>query len=142
MTIERLLEAGRALDAGRLEQAERIYRQVSDADPRSSIAIVGLARVAQRRGDAATAARLAEAALAVDPGNVAAQRLLGEPTSEAPQRRAPALAGAMSVVLPRPPSSDDSESGDQDWPWPALDEQLARYRRPGPGRLDRLLKRG
>ncbi len=130
--IERLVDAGRALEANRLEQAERIYRQVVDADPRSSIAIVGLARVADRRGDHAAAARLAQAALVIDPSNVAAQRLLGGHNAVA--------AGDGSAT------SSDTVSlragGDGDWPWPDLEDQLARYRAAGPGLLARLLKRG
>jgi uncharacterized protein HemY len=77
VSIERLLEAHRALDAGQLDRAEQIYRQVADMDPRSAIAAVGLARVAQRRGTDEEAARLAESALLIDPDNAAARQLAG-----------------------------------------------------------------
>ena len=60
---------------GRLDEAERMYRQAADADPRNSIAVVGLARVALERGDEPEAWRQARAALAIDPENVAARRL-------------------------------------------------------------------
>jgi tetratricopeptide (TPR) repeat protein len=73
--IEVLLQAERALTMGLLDQAERLYRQAADADPRNSIAIVGLARVALERADDARALQLAWRALAVDPENVAAGRL-------------------------------------------------------------------
>ena len=73
--IEVLLQAERALAAGLVDQAERLYRQTLEADPRNSIAVVGLARVAIERADDAGALRLAWRALAIDPENAAAVRL-------------------------------------------------------------------
>jgi hypothetical protein len=73
--IELLLEAERALSFGLVERAETLYRQVAAADPKNSIAIVGLARVALERADDAQALTYARQALAIDPENDAARRL-------------------------------------------------------------------
>jgi Tfp pilus assembly protein PilF len=72
---EGLLQAERALMVGLLDQAEHLYRRAADADPRDSIAVVGLARVALERADDARALQLAWRALSIDPENAAAQRL-------------------------------------------------------------------
>jgi tetratricopeptide (TPR) repeat protein len=73
--IELILEAERSLSVGRLDQAEQLYRQASELDPRNSIAVVGLARVALERDDEASALHLARRALTIDPENAAARRL-------------------------------------------------------------------
>lgn len=73
--IELLLEAERALSFGRLERAEQLYRQVARNDPKNSIAVVGLARVALDRADDLGAYLLARRALLIDPENEAARRL-------------------------------------------------------------------
>ena len=120
--IELILQAERALSVGQLEQAERLYRQAAEADPRNSIAVVGLARVALDRGDDRGAFTLARQALDIDPENAAAQRLAdrleevmryrGEeppmvdalPQSvEAPEARAPAPAAPPEPPTPPGP---------------------------------------
>jgi hypothetical protein len=73
--IELLLEAERALSFGLVDRAEQLYKQVASNDPRNSIAVVGLARVALERADDLGAYLLARRALAIDPENEAAQRL-------------------------------------------------------------------
>jgi hypothetical protein len=74
--IEVLLEAERALSHGLVDRAEKLYQQVSERDPRSSIALVGLARVALERDDALTAYLHARKAQAIDPENPAANHLV------------------------------------------------------------------
>ena len=90
--IERLLAAEGALLRDELDQAQRLFGQVADADPRNAIAVVGLARVLARRGDTDAARELLAHALEIDPQEAAAQRLLSEldtgaelPTIESPQ---------------------------------------------------------
>jgi hypothetical protein len=74
--IEALLQAERSLTVGQLDAAERVYRHTILADPRNSIAVVGLARVALERGDEVAAHGFARRALEIDGDNVAARRLL------------------------------------------------------------------
>jgi len=73
--IERLLDAERAMSFGQIDHAEEIYQQVSTSDPKNSIAVVGLARVALERGDDLGAYLLARRALGIDPENDAARRM-------------------------------------------------------------------
>lgn len=128
--IELLLQARRADEAGRLDEAERRYRQVLAADPRNVIALVALARLARRRGDRAAASELAISALAVDPGNVAARA----------ERDALGAGGTSGSEVP-PPGGAPLEEPGAEWPWPDLDQQLERYR-PRSSPISRLLGRG
>lgn len=99
--IERLLAAERALAGGNLDTAELLFRQVAEADERNAIAVVGLAEVALARGDAAAAGALARRALAIDPDDAAAARLLLEPAGEAAP---PAATPAATDAAPAPVS--------------------------------------
>lgn len=73
--IEALLQAERLLVHGMVDQAEQIYQRAIEQDPHNAIAVVGLARVALERGQERLAYERAREALAIDPENVAAQRL-------------------------------------------------------------------
>ncbi len=134
--IELLLEAERALSFGRVDRAEQLYRQVADADPHNSIAVVGLARVALERGDDLAAYLEARRALAIDPENDAARRLVtrleevlatrGEPVAN------PLPSAETPAEMPEPPAAADA-------PPPAASEPSP----PPVGRspLDRLFRR-
>lgn len=76
--IERLLAAEAALDRGQLDTAGLLFDQVVRADPRNAIALVGLAKIALREDRFDDARDLAEQALAIDPDEAAAQRVLRE----------------------------------------------------------------
>jgi Tfp pilus assembly protein PilF len=73
--IESLLQAERLLVVGQVDGAEKIYESTLAADPRNSIAMVGLARVALERGDDRLAYRHTCDALDIDRQNAAALRL-------------------------------------------------------------------
>jgi tetratricopeptide (TPR) repeat protein len=127
--IERLLEAERALAVGLLDQAERLYGQAADADPRNAIAVVGLARVALERGDEERALELGGRALAIDPENVAGRRLVDR-LSEVRRHR-----GLGGYVAPSAPPAVSSGG-----PAPSSDAEAAPDA-PRPGRLRRWLRR-
>ncbi len=116
--IELLLEAERAISFGQLDRAEQLYQQVATADPRNSIAVVGLARVALDRRDDLGAYLLARRALAIDPENEAARRLAlrleeilatrGDPVADPlpPESRvAPPPDPVVDEPTPEPPSA-------------------------------------
>jgi len=98
--IERLLAADAALERGDRDGADRLYRQVADADPRNAIALVGLARVALGRGEREAARVLAQQALVIDPDEAAARRLLDEIVVETAPAAAPQAPPATSAAPP------------------------------------------
>jgi Flp pilus assembly protein TadD len=102
--IEPLLEAERAMSFGLIDQAERLYRQVADHDPKSSIAVVGLARVALERGDERTAYVEARRAVAIDPENPAAQHLVMRLTEVFETRGESLPEVEAETSLPPPPA--------------------------------------
>jgi hypothetical protein len=97
--IELLLQAERAVGAGALDVAERLYWQAIDADAQNAIAIVGLAKVARLRGDDRTAIAFGRRALKVDAENAVAQRLVAELESAHP---APGAAAATPSAAAAP----------------------------------------
>jgi tetratricopeptide (TPR) repeat protein len=123
--IEIILEAERALTVGQLDQAERLYRQASAADPRNSIAVVGLARVALERGDELAALELGRRALGIDPENAAALRLVARLREVRLARGEPVEPEPTAARTP-PPAAPSTES-----PKTKGKGLLARLRRRG-----------
>jgi tetratricopeptide (TPR) repeat protein len=129
--IELLLQAERALSMGLPDQAEHLYAQAIAADPRNSIAVVGLARVALERADEGEAYRLAKEALAIDPENVAAARLARRLEEIRATRHLPAPVPAPAPppppeVLQPPPPPEPAAAPPTDRS--RLDQLLRRYR--------------
>jgi hypothetical protein len=104
--IEPLLEAERALSVGLLDQAERLYASVAEADPRNSIAVVGLARVALERGRDDEALALGRRALRIDPENGMARRLVVRLEEVAAERSRTASPSAVPVANTKPSLTD------------------------------------
>jgi predicted Zn-dependent protease len=115
--IERLLVAQAALDRGQLDTAGRLFDQVAQADPQNVIAIVGLAQIALREDRFEEARALAEQALAIDPAEAAAQRVLREAYAE--QRPAP------EPAVPMPPVKHGRKTAEPRRP--SLVERIRRF---------------
>jgi thioredoxin-like negative regulator of GroEL len=134
--IEMMLEAERALAVGLIDQADRLFGQVVAADPRNSIAIVGLARVALERGDERGAYLAAKRALAIDPDNPMASHMA---------MRMAEILRARGETLPAGPAAGGAAPSDR----PAAAPRTTRP--PGvasagsrrrPGIVGRILRRG
>ncbi|MFL5709866.1 MAG: tetratricopeptide repeat protein [Chloroflexota bacterium] len=112
--IELLLQAERAMSVGMLDRAETLYRQVANADPRNSIAVVGLARVALDRGDEEGALDLGRRALEIDPENDAAIRLVARLEEVIDYRTdAAAALGLDEAPATQPASGPQSEQAEE-----------------------------
>jgi tetratricopeptide (TPR) repeat protein len=134
--IELLLAAENAA-LGLLDQAERTYRTVLEADPRNGIAAIGLSRVALERGDEAAAHALAEAALEIDPENATARRMIDRMDEVARHRVGVAAGDEVSPGRPGPAPGPASALPTPGGPTAAA-SQAAPAR---PGLLRRLLRR-
>ena len=132
--IELLLQAERALSVGLLDRAEALYRQVAEADPRNSIAVVGLARVTLERGGETEALGLARRALKIDPDNAAAQRMV-QRVEEVISYRGDIVPGPEAAAEPEAAAAAEPEAAAE----PRPTERAARpsWRRV----IDRLLRR-
>ena len=126
--IELLLQAERALSVGLLDRAEALYRQVAEADPRNSIAVVGLARVALERGGETEALGLARRALKIDPDNAAAQRMV---------QRLEEVISYRGDIVPGPEAAAAAEPEAAAEPRPTERAARPSWRRV----IDRLLRR-
>jgi Flp pilus assembly protein TadD len=126
--IEMMLEAERAMGIGLLDNAERLYRQVVAIDPRNSIAVTGLARVALERGDQRGAYTFARQALALDPDNPMASHLSQRMAEQMRNRGEPL---PEDLPVPSSPAAAPPAAG------PASPPPAAR-----PGLVGRLFRRG
>lgn len=135
--IERLLAGEAALGRDDLDIADRLFTQVAEADPRNAIAVVGLARIAVRRGDLELARELARRALAIDPDEAAASRLLVELDYKAEER--------LLEPAPEPPLDPEPEAEPEREPDPKPEAEHGAESAPAqPGWLAwlaRLLRR-
>jgi len=136
--IELMLEAERAMGIGLLDNAERLYAQVVAIDPKNSIAVTGLARVALERGDQRGAYTFARRALALDPDNPMASHL-SQRMAEQFRNRGESVPDDLPIdepaappaARPMPPAAPATPAGDR----------LASEPAGRPGLVDRFLRR-
>jgi len=73
MPPQRLIQAYQALQDGKLDEAEALYRESAQADPDSVDAMLGLAAIAAHRGHVQQAVGFYDRALELEPRNAVAQ---------------------------------------------------------------------
>lgn len=132
--IESLLQAERLLVVGQVDAAEKIYSSTLAADPRNSIAMVGLARVALERGDDKLAYQRACEALEIDRQNAAALRLEARLSEVLATRGEPVERPAWLAPGQEPPGQPPQPAARADAP--AKSDRGKRR-----GVLDRILRR-
>jgi thioredoxin-like negative regulator of GroEL len=138
--IELLLEAERALSFGRVDRAEEIYQQVVGSDPKNSIAVVGLARVALERTDDLGAYLLARRALTIDPENDAARRLASR-LEEVLATRGEPVADPLPPVAAAPQAAAEPADQEPRDGGPAPTAEPATHERGRRSLIDRLRRR-
>jgi hypothetical protein len=128
--FELLLQAEKALADGSLDQAERTYWQLIEIDPTNAIAVAGLALVALERGDERLARTFADRAIAIDPENVVAGRVVatlehrGAKRVEAELPDLPLMAAERLEALSRRRSTGPREPAEGGEPRPGLHPDL------------------
>ncbi len=99
-----MLESGLVLrEAGRLDEAEKIFLGVRELVPKSDVPLVALSSLAVRRGDFDEALRLCEEALKTDPESVFA-RVHHAEVLLYQQKREEAIAELKSIIEAAPES--------------------------------------
>jgi len=120
--IEQLLRAENALALGLLDQAQQIYAQTLAHDPANAIALVGLSRVALERGDERASLGFARRALAIDPENGQAGRMVDR-LEEVIRERGDAIpqeAPSTTTPMPTPATPPDARPPAPATPPPAV----------------------
>ncbi|MGA3057579.1 MAG: hypothetical protein ABSE70_06035 [Candidatus Limnocylindrales bacterium] len=124
--FELLLRADRALADGLLDQAEATYWELIEIDPTNAIAVAGLALVSLERGDERLARTFADRAMALDPENVVAGRVVetlehrGAERVEAELPDLPLMAAERLEALSRRRSTGPPEPAEGGEPRPGL----------------------
>ena len=108
VSYETILQADRLLIYGLLDQAEELYGSVLEREPGNSEAAFGLARVAVERDDLPLAHQRVAHAVALNPRNDDAQRLLARMAEIIAERDAPTAAPRPTS---QPSASEQRDAG-------------------------------